>query len=148
MVYGPKRDGWVTALMMAAAAIQLGGACLLVVAAIRMGQPITLMPAAILMTVGLLLLWIWTAASYEISEVDLEIWFGPLHWVVPLDAIEEVYATRRLKADLGWGLAWSIDRMRIKARGRLLPFWISPEDKSGFIAELVRARPGLKIIED
>ena len=70
------------------------------------------------------------------------------HWTLPLDAIEEVYSTSRLKADVGWGLAWSLDRMRIKCRGRMLPFWISPDDKAGFIAELLRAQPGLKVIED
>jgi len=148
MLYHPKRDWWVAIVMLIIGAIQLTVACLMVVAAIRMDQPGILVPATVVLTVAMFLFWIWSASSYEISEHDLEICFGPLHWVVPLETIEEVFSTRRLKADLGWGLAWSLDRVRIKARGRLLPFWISPDDKAGFISELVRVRPGLKVIED
>jgi len=131
MLYHPKRDWWVAIVMLIIGAIQLTVACLMVVAAIRMDQPGILVPATVVLTVAMFLFWIWSASSYEISEHDLEI-----------------FSTRRLKADLGWGLAWSLDRVRIKARGRLLPFWISPDDKAGFISELVRVRPGLKVIED
>ncbi len=148
MIYSPKRDWWVAALILASGAIQLSGACLLVVVAIRMHQPGIVVPAAVLMAVAFFLLWIWSSSSYEITEIDLVIQVGPLRWTVPLETIEEVYSTSRLKADLGWGLAWSLDRMRVKARGRLLPFWISPDDKAGFIGELLRAHPGLKVIED
>jgi hypothetical protein len=148
MMYSPKRDWWVAVLILTIGAIQLSGACLLVFAAIRMHEPGILVPAAVLMAVAFFLLWIWSSSSYEIIENDLVIRFGPLHWTVPLETIEEVYSTTKLKADLGWGLAWSLDRMRVKARGRLLPFWISPDDKASFIAELVRAQPGLKVIED
>jgi hypothetical protein len=148
LIYSPKRDSWVAVLILTIGAIQLSGACLLLVSAIRMHQPGILVPAAVLMAVAFFLVWIWSSSSYEITETDLVIRFGPLHWTVPLETIEEVYSTGRLKADVGWGLAWSIDRMRIKCRGRLLPFWISPDDKAGFIAELFRAHPGLKVIED
>jgi hypothetical protein len=116
--------------------------------AIEKQQPGILVPAAVLMAVAFFLLWIWSSSSYEITETDLVIQFGPLQWYLPLETIEEVHSTSRLKPDLGWGLAWSLDRMRIKARGRLLPFWISPDDKAGFIVELLRAHPGLKVIED
>jgi hypothetical protein len=148
MIYSPKRDWWVATLMMTIGAIQFSGGCLLVLAAIRMHQPGVLVPAAVLIVVAMFVFWIWSSSSYEISETDLDICFGPLHWIVPLDTIEEIYTTRRLKADVGWGLAWSLDRVRIKARGRLFPFWISPDDKAGFIAELLRIRPGLKVVED
>src|SRR5258708_23573631 len=78
MIYSPKRDWWVAVLILTIGAIQLSGACLLVVAAIRMHEPGILVPAAVLMAVAFFLLWIWSSSSYEIMDNDLVIRFGPL----------------------------------------------------------------------
>lgn len=148
MIYPPKKDMWVFALLMTVSVFLCGGAVLLVVRFFWKHEPFLWVPGVILGSAGGMLVWILAGSVYEITETDLILRLGPLRWRLRLEAIEEVYSTTKLQNDIGWGLALSSDRIRIKCRDRFMPFWISPEDKSGFIAELVRSRPGVKVTED
>jgi hypothetical protein len=148
MIYPPKRDLWLLALLILICLLLFAGAFLLVGASFWKRVPGLWVPGIILGTVGTLLLWFLVGSFYEITESHLILGLGPLRWRLPLDTIAEVYSTSRFHHDFGWGLAFSLDRLRINCRDRLLPFWISPEDKAGFIAELVGARPDLKVTSD
>ena len=99
-------------------------------------------------SVLVIVLWVALGSGYEIDERDIHLRLGPMRWRLPLDSIEDVYSTCRFHHDFGWGLALSFDRLRIKCRDRWLPFWISPEDKAAFIAELRRANPYMKVTQD
>lgn len=148
MIYPPKRDLWLVMIILLVGLIFFGLACFLLVKFILTREPLLWVPALIMAAVGGLLMWFMLGTYYEITDKDLLIRLGPLRWKLSLETIVDVYSTTRLQADFGWGLAWSMDRLRIKCRGRVMPFWISPEDKAAFIAELVRVRPGLNVTED
>jgi hypothetical protein len=148
MTYPAKRDVWISMLLMLISLVQLGVACLLVGAYFWKQVPHLWVPGVILANVGALLLWILLGTRYEIGEHDLILRLGPLRWKLGLDTIVEIYSTNRLRNDFGWGLALSLDRVRIKCRNRWLPFWISPESKTDFIAELRRANPHVQVVQD
>jgi hypothetical protein len=148
MVYRPKRDLWIAAVVIFAALLELGMGLFLTGAAFFSRQPALLIPAALTGSIGLLLSWCCLGSYYEVTDADLLIHCGPLRFQLALEELIDVHSTKRLKADFGWGLAWSLDRVRIRCRRRMLPFWISPADKAAFIQDLIRARPDLKVSED
>src|SRR5262245_30486622 len=148
MVYPAKRDWWITGLLALISLIQLGGACLVVGVYFWKQVPHLWIAGLIQGNIAAVLLWILTGTRYEIEEPNLIIRLGPLRWRLAIDSIVEVYSTGRLHADFGWGLALSLDRLRIKCRDRWLPFWISPESKADFIAELRHANPHVQVIQD
>jgi Bacterial PH domain len=148
MIYPAKRDVWISVLLMLVSLVQLSGALLLVGTFFWKHVPHLWVPGVILANVGGLLLWILLGTRYEIGEKYLVLRLGPLRWRLPLEAITEVYSTSRFHNDFGWGLALSMDRVRITFRNRWLPFWISPENKTDFIAELKRANPHVQVVQD
>ena len=148
MTYPAKKDMWLFVLLMLVSLSLFGGALLLVGASFWKHQPGLWVPGAILACVGGFLLWMLLGSFYRITETDLILRIGPLGFRLPLETIVDVHATSRFGNDFGWGLAFSLDRLRIRCRDRLLPFWISPEDKAGFVAELVRSRPEVKVTTD
>jgi hypothetical protein len=152
MVYPAKRDWWVACLVVPLGLVLVG------VGAFAAYQVATwAMPAApgLLVAVvpgggGGLLLWMFAGTSYAIGEADLVTYFGPFRFRVPLDAIEEVVSSTGFYFIIGVGLAWSLDALHVKYRKasgrRALPAAISPQDKAGFLRELVEAVPGLKVV--
>jgi hypothetical protein len=148
MTYTPKRDLWIFVLLMLVSLLLLGGGLALAVTFFWKRVPFLWVPGLILGSVGGLVLWSALGSGYEIDERHLILRLGPLRWRLALETIVEIYSTSRLRNDFGWGLALSLDRLRIKCRDRWLPFWISPEDKAAFIAELQRFNPHVKVIED
>src|SRR6266478_2251460 len=137
MIYPPKKDLWILVLLMLVSLLLFSGAVLFVGVAFWKHVPALSVAGIIFGSVGILLVWLLVGPFYEITETHLILRLGPFRWRLPLDTIAEVHSTCRLGYDFGWGLAFSLDRVRIKCRDRLLPFWISPEDKAGFIAVLV-----------
>jgi len=147
MTYRSKKDGGLVGIAIGASILLFGTSGALIGLTFYAHQPLLLLPALIESAVGCLLVWMLASSAYEITETNLAIRFGPLHWSIPLESITEVFATRRLILKPGWGLAWSLDRLLIKCRDRFLLFGISPDDKTAFLAELVRVRPELKITD-
>jgi hypothetical protein len=148
MIYPAKRDWWIAGLLVLISLIQLGGACLFVGVYFWKQVPHLWVAGLILGNVAALLLWILIGTRYEIGEQDLLIRLGPMRWRLAIGSIVEIYSTHRLRHDIGWGLALSLDRLRIKCSDRWLPFWISPQNKFDFIAELQRANPQVQVIQD
>jgi hypothetical protein len=148
MTYPAKRDLWILVLLLLVSTFLLGGGMLLVGAFFWKRVPFLWAPGVILASVGSLVLWIALGSRYEIDERDVRLRLGPFRWTLPLDSIVDIYSTSRFQHDYGWGLALSLDRLRIKCRDRWLPFWIAPEDKAAFIAELRGANPNVKVTQD
>jgi Bacterial PH domain len=154
VVYPAKQDWWVACLVVLAG-VDLIGIAVLVAYQTAM-QRLAPIPGSILAAmiagVGVLLLWLFCATSYEIGESDLIARLGPVRWRAPLNAIEEVVSTTGFRMIVGLGLAWSLDMLHIyyrKANGRMAwPVSISPRDKARFLEELAGAAPGVKVLGD
>jgi hypothetical protein len=153
MNYPPRRDGWITAIV-------LIDSLLLIVAALGIflvllsdglqNHPWPLPP--IFLAVAVLLLWMYLATSYEITPTELKVRCGPLHKTIPLERIAGAIATRKLFGSLEVSFAWSAHRVRIqycKANGRpaLFMLVIAPRDRERFLADLAAAT-GLQPAED
>lgn len=151
MIYPAKCDWWIACIVVPTSLVQIGVGAVIAYQVVT--QVIPAMPnlvgAVLLFGIGSLLLWMWAGTSYEIGETELVNRLGPFRFRVPLNAIEEVVPRRGFHPVVGIGLAWSLDMLHVKYRKasgrRAWPVSISPEDKSGFLHELVLAVPRLKI---
>src|SRR5690606_27876094 len=129
-----KVDWWIATL-----AIGPGLVTLPVVAfvAAREGDltPVTI---GILISVGVLAIalpiWVFRTTRYAITDDSLEVRCGPMRESVPLTSIEAVRATHSMAS----APALSLDRMEITIAGGRKVI-ISPDDRRGFLATLVRA---------
>jgi Bacterial PH domain len=157
MTFPCKHDRWITWLLVPA----LGASILA-----GFGYPLLLLivpPAdrpdagllGLLLTpgiVGMLILWMFLATSYEITEADLIVRFGPLRTRVALDAIDEVIPKKHYAPERSLCLAWSVDRLVIKHRrpdGRpaFFALGISPQEQYGFLQELARRMQERRVAE-
>ena len=84
--------------------------------------------------------------SYEISPPDLLIRSGVTRFRIPLSSIESVQPSRNPYSSP----ALSLDRLKIdyKKKGKLCFILISPENKKGFLNELARKDPELRLQEE
>lgn len=138
-VFPSKRDGWIVALLwvgvlglfIAAGALWTTSEPLL----FRAGMSVLLAAA------GGFALWVLYGTYYILTAYDLVIRSGPFRWIVPLDAITEVYPTRNPLSSP----ACSLDRLRILHAGSRLGVMISPEVKTTFLQELAAREPGLRV---
>lgn len=152
MVYAAKKDWWARIILLPALSMIFAG----------LGMPIllfNLLPAPMFLVffleaaLGVMMLWAFFHGAYEITESHLLVRFGPLRWRIPLDHLVEVVPKRGLGADVGFGLAWSADRLIVryrKASGKKAWFAlaIAPEDKVGFLLELTEKAPQLEVLPD
>jgi hypothetical protein len=84
--------------------------------------------------------------NYEIAAGELVARCGLMRWRVSLDSIQEVRPSRNPAS----APAWSLDRLRIEyiKGGSTRTLYISPEDKSAFLFDLVDSTPGLELRGD
>jgi hypothetical protein len=151
VVYPARKDAWVAFLLVPASLAMVGlGAATVGLAAAGAIPPLSgLIPGFLSVGVGGLLLWMFFATSYEITDWDVVARLGPFRWRIPLDAIEQVVVTDGFRLVVGLGLAWSLAMVHIrhrKANGRMaFPVSISPRNRAGFLRELAKVVPGLKV---
>jgi hypothetical protein len=154
VIYPAKFDWWVACLVVPTSLLAIGiGAVIAHQAATRAIPPVPgLLGAVVPSGIGGLLLWMFLGTSYQVGETELVSRLGPFRHRVPLDAIEEVVATRGFRLVVGLGLSWSLDMLHVYYRKpggrRAWPVSISPRDKAGFLRELAAAVPGLKVVGD
>src|SRR5262249_41458408 len=149
-----KKDWWLAPSLLLTGLVMIGvGVILPFLDANGLGRanPTSPLPDALagllIAAAGVLLLWMFFSAAYEIAPSDLLVRLGPFRWRISLWDIVEVVPKRGLSPDWGWGMALSLDRLRIsyrKVSGRMaLPVIISPADREAFLAELATAAPHL-----
>ena len=91
-----------------------------------------------------ILQWALYGTLYTLTENTLIIQSGPFRWVIDLEAIMEVFPTRNPLSSP----ACSLDRLQIRYSKSRLGMMISPQDKAGFLRDLVVRSPGLKLNGD
>ena len=149
MMYAQKKDLWVSVLLLLICVALFSGALLALGVSLWKQTPGLWVLSVIFAPMGALVLSILFGSFYEITPTHLVLHFGTLRWKLPVESIVEVYSTSKFWGnDFGWGFALSNDRIRIKCCDRWMPFWISPEDKADFVAELARLNPRARVIED
>ena len=131
-----KHDAWLLLSLVAAAGVGAfalvrvwDGSSSWVVAAV------TSLPLAMS---ALFVIWTLATTDYVVTADVLRIRCGPMGWTIPLSSIQSVQPSRSIIA----GPAWSLDRLSIEAGGQEL--LISPKDRGGFIAALLKSDPDLR----
>ena len=141
-VYPSKRDGWIVILLWAAVSVMLFAAMNLW----RAPAPFAfrLLISVLLIFVAAFVLWTLYGIRYTLTESTLIVQSGPFRWVIDLEAITEVFPTRNPLSSP----ACSLDRLHIRYGKSRLGMMISPQDKTGFLRDLVARSPGLKLNGD
>ena len=101
----------------------LVGPCVLLVGVTQQEPPAVVMGTVLVLLSGLVLSTFFIC-DYELTPTDLLARCGPVRFRVPLEQITAVKARPGLRVELGWSLAWSLDRIlirRLKENGR--PAW-------------------------
>jgi hypothetical protein len=145
MVYRSKKDLWLFGLVWGAVLAPLAVGLFNVFAPVgnvevgwvlvRVGVVIA---AAVLFTTFPL--------NYEIAAGELVARSGLMRWRVSLDSIQEVSPSRNPAS----APTWSLDRLRVEylKGGSTRTLYVSPEDKSAFLQDLVDSTPGLELRGD
>lgn len=141
-VYPSKRDGWIVILLWAGVAVMLFAAGNLW----RAPAPFAfrLLMAVLLIFMAVFVLWVLYGTHYTLTETTLIVQSGPFRWVIDLEAIMEVFPTHNPLSSP----ACSLDRLQILYVKSRLGMIISPQDKAGFLRDLVARSPGLKLNGD
>jgi hypothetical protein len=141
-VYPSKRDGWIVILLWAGVAVMLFAAGNLW----RAPAPFAfrLLISVLLIFVAAFVLWTLYGTRYTLTENTLIVQSGPFRWVIDLEAITEVFPTRNPLSSP----ACSLDRLHIRYGKSRIGMMISPQDKAGFLRDLMVRSPGLKLNGD
>ena len=89
-----------------------------------------------------LLLWIWYGTFYRLSDEYLQYYSGPIRGRIPLEKITRVEAGRTM---------WSGTRPALATRGIIIHYgkydavYISPDDNSVFIRQLLKLNPEIRV---
>jgi hypothetical protein len=103
-----------------------------------------LLISVLLIFLAAFVLWTLYGTRYTLTESILIVQSGPFRWVIDLEAIMEVFPTRNPLSSP----ACSLDRLQIRYRKSRFGMMISPQDKAGFLRDLVALSPGLKLNGD
>jgi hypothetical protein len=154
MVYLPKRDWWIAAIVWIDSFLLIfaGVGVLALIWTSDRGEGPWPLPIVFL-AIGCLLLWMYLATSYEITPTELVVRCGPFRKRIVLEGIIEVVLARRFYVGMEVGFAWSVDRVRIRSsrkagRPALFTVAIAPRDPMQFLADLAAAAPGLTVQSD
>jgi hypothetical protein len=143
MVYRSKKDLWLFGLVWCAALAPLAvGLFNLLAGNAEVGWQLV---RAGVVVAGVVLLTT-CPLEYEIKPCELVARSGLMRWRVPLSSIQEVRPSRNPAS----APAWSLDRLRVEyvRGGSERALYVSPEDKTAFLLDLVDSTPGLELRGD
>lgn len=130
-IFESKRDGWIVALIWA-------GALMSAFAAVdQIDSPMSVLFAA---AAGFML-WVLYGIRYTLTDEHLLVRCGPFRSRVPLAEIDSVTPSRNPLSSP----AASLDRLLIRWASERRRILVSPADKAGFLRELDRRCPQLRL---
>lgn len=134
MKFISKRDWWISVLM-------LGISISFIV--MTFVNEFSIINRVIFLNFGILVLWIYNATFYVLSEDFLILRCGPLKVKIPYENIDSIKCTRNLISSI----ALSVDKLKIKISGKGLGVvYISPLNKEEFVKQLSKKCVRLKIL--
>ena len=137
-----KRDLWLTAVIWGASAVSVAAG----IAVLVEGAPPLLLVFVLLVCAGtpVFMLHVLYTTGYTFDGRLLRIRSGPFAFSVPLAEIDSVTPSRNPLSSP----ACSLDRLHVRYRGSRRGVLVSPEDKAGFLHELVLRCPDLRLAGD
>ena len=136
-VYPSKRDAWLVAVLWGGVVAILGSVFMLWSTSEPLRSRVVM--TVLLGAVAVLILWITYGTRYIFTAHELLIRSGPFCWRIALREIVEVFPTSSSLS----GPACSLDRLCVRYGAGRRSILISPQDKEGFLEELVVRGPGL-----
>lgn len=94
------------------------------------------------LALGVGILWLYYGSWYEIGRERLFFLFGPFRMSLALSSITEIVPHSGILSGVNMG--WSNDFLLVRIRGRKWGWKISPADRQGFFAGLIRADPAFR----
>ncbi len=84
---------------------------------------------------GAFVLWFWFTTRYRVTEASLHLQSGPFNKKLKWEKIQRVVYTRK-----GWGISFALsqDILQIDVEGSSLGYRVSPQDRRGFLSEVVK----------
>jgi hypothetical protein len=145
MVYRSKKDLWLFGLVWGAALAPLAVGLFNVLAPVG-NVEVGWMLVRVGVVVAAAVLFTTYPLNYEIAAGELVARSGLMRWRVSLDSIQEVRPSRNPAS----APTWSLDRLRVEylKGGSTRTLYVSPEDKSAFLQDLVDSAPGLELRGD
>ena len=132
-----KKDWWMTLIIFGTVAISVAAVIPLFFVEINVGTIITYL--VIGLTVWLVL-GIYFRTFYTVEEDIVKVVSGPFRWKVPISEITSIRSTKSILSSP----ALSMDRLEIKY-GNYKYIIISPEDKDGFVQQIVRRNEKVQV---
>ena len=141
MIHYSKKDWWLMAVIGAAViAMAVAGFSVL----ISGSEPAWV--GCVLLGSAAITVWLVGTISYEITQTELVIRCAMFRITVPVNEIQEIFPTHNPLSSP----ALSLDRLRINyfRNGKMKFVMISPQDKSGFLNDLIEVDDRLAISND
>ena len=132
-----KKDWWMTLIIFGTVAISVAAVIPLFFEEINVGTIITYL--VIGLTVWLVL-GIYFRTFYTVEENIVKVVSGPFRWKVPISEITSIRSTKSILSSP----ALSMDRLEIKY-GNYKYIIISPEDKDGFVQQIVKRNEKVQV---
>lgn len=134
MKFVSKRDWWISMLMLGISISFIGMTFI---------NEFKIIIRVIFLLFGILVLWIYNATYYVLSEDFLILRCGPLKVKISYKNIDSIKATKNMISSI----ALSTDKLKLKIKGKGLGVvYISPLNKEEFVKELSKKCVGLKIL--
>lgn len=144
MYYPSKKDVWISVVIWGVIGLMLADGILDLQWGVFMVPPLIsniFFKLLFILTVSMLLLWVWFRTGYYIGAEWLKVQYGPYKKHIPLEEIEKVVPTR----DPFVAPALSSDRLEIHyGPGKFIK--ISPNNKADFLKRLRKNIKNISII--
>lgn len=111
--------------------------------AVQQGGPEQWMPI-ILVLVALMIIWMWFATYYEIEGKRLYYRSGPVNGSIDINAIRKIESGKTQFSGLKPALA---SNGCVVHYNKYDEIYLSPKDKDGFFAELLKVNPAIEVVE-
>ena len=141
VVYKPKKDLWIVALVYASSFVTFATGVFVLSENHR--EPVTVITAITLFLISAFVMWIVLRMEYLVDEKSIIVFFGPFKKIIPVEdfiKINQHYTSFNTPALWKFTLANEIVSLQYQKKGSILKTWISlsPLNKKEFIEHICK----------